>query len=104
MPTQGLVLTNAHVVAGTTSLRAIVDGEDAGPARIEGQATCDDLAVVRLDSTEGLEEAEFGSSDALEPMDHVIALGYPTSLEAEPTLSATAGDRVQARDRRQPER
>jgi S1-C subfamily serine protease len=88
---EGLVLTNAHVVAGTTSLRAIVDGEDAGPARIEGQATCDDLAVVRLDSTEGLEEAEFGSSDALEPMDHVIALGYPTSLEAEPTLSATAG-------------
>ena len=88
---EGLVLTNAHVVAGATSLRAVVDGQDAGPARVEGQAVCDDLAVVRLASNAGLQEATFGSSDALEPMDHVVALGYPTSLEAEATLSATAG-------------
>lgn len=88
---EGLVLTNAHVVAGTTSLRATVNGEDAGPARIEGQASCEDLAVVRLDSTDGLQEAEFADTSDLEPMDHVVALGFPTSLEAEPTLSATSG-------------
>jgi S1-C subfamily serine protease len=89
---EGLVVTNAHVVAGITTLRATIDGEDAGPATVEGQATCDDLAVVRLSSTTGLQAATFGSSAALETMDHVVALGYPVSLEAEPTLSATAGE------------
>jgi S1-C subfamily serine protease len=89
---QGLVVTNAHVIAGVTSLRATVDGKDIGPATIEGQATCDDLAVVRLSSTTGLKAAKFGSSAALEPMDHVVAFGYPVSLEAEPTLSITPGE------------
>jgi S1-C subfamily serine protease len=89
---KGLVVTNAHVIAGTTALRATADGKDLGPATIEGQATCDDVAVVRLSSTTGLQAAKFGSSAALEPMDHVVAFGYPRSVEAEPTLSITAGE------------
>jgi S1-C subfamily serine protease len=89
---EGLVVTNAHVIAGTTALRATIDGEDAGPATIEGQATCDDLAVVKLTDTDGLEQVTFGNSDAVEAMDHVVAMGYPVSLEAEPSLSVTAGE------------
>jgi S1-C subfamily serine protease len=88
---EGIVVTNAHVVAGTTSLRATAAGQELGTARILGQATCEDVAVVQLDATEDLVEIPFGDSDALEPMDTVVALGYPTSLEAEPTLSSTAG-------------
>jgi S1-C subfamily serine protease len=89
---KGLVLTNAHVVAGTTALRANVAGRDAGPARIEGQAPCEDLAVVRLDvPPAGLKAAKLGSSGKVETLDHVLALGYPMSPEAEPSLSATPG-------------
>ena len=89
---KGLVLTNAHVVAGTTALRANIAGQDAGPVRIEGQAPCEDLAVVRLDvPPPGLKQATLGSSTKVETLDHVLALGYPMSPEAQPSLSATPG-------------
>ena len=44
---KGMVLTNAHVVAGQTSIKATVGGDEVN-ARVLGQAPCEDLAVIQL--------------------------------------------------------
>jgi serine protease Do len=90
---QGLILTNAHVVAGASSLSAHFEGTDDDiAARFYAQAPCSDLAVVKLNSVPpGLQQAQLGSSGALEPGESVVALGFPGGLEEHPTLSSSEG-------------
>lgn len=76
----GLVLTNNHVVAGASSLRAVMhDGEEL-EATIVGTDPDTDLALVRVDRT-GLVAADFGDSDAAMVGDWVVALGSPFGLQ-----------------------
>jgi serine protease Do len=91
---RGLVVTNAHVVAGATSLNATLGGDEIS-ARVRGQAPCEDLAVLQLRPVPGsLKEAKLGRARGLHAGDRVTALGYPGALEAELTqrkLQATEG-------------
>lgn len=93
---RGHVLTNAHVVAGASALRATVGDDETteGPARVLAQAPCQDLAVVALAaSTPGLKAVPLGDSSKVKPGQHVTALGYPASF-ANPgrqTVVATVG-------------
>jgi S1-C subfamily serine protease len=84
---RGLVLTNAHVVAGLASISAKV-GDNAsseGPARVIATSPCDDLAVVQLiDKPTGLQALPLGSSAGVVSGQGVTALGYPASF-ANPT-------------------
>jgi S1-C subfamily serine protease len=79
---KGLVVTNAHVVAGATSLKVkLADGTDVN-ARIEGESPCEDLAVLSLRPVpSGLQAATLGVSADVNPGDTVIALGYPGAFE-----------------------
>lgn len=91
---QALVLTNAHVVAGASALRARVgDNPDTeSPARVVALAPCEDLAVIQLtEKPAGLQAMPLGSSAGVKLGQHVTALGYPVSFDETPTIVATDG-------------
>jgi serine protease Do len=80
--TQGLVLTNDHVVNGVEALKAEIGGTQSTTAQVVAQAPCDDVALVRLpDHPPGLKALTLGKSAPLKAGDHVSVLGYPANLE-----------------------
>lgn len=92
----GLILTNAHVVAssgGTISVR-FNDGV-AAPATLIGASSSDDIALLQADRT-GLTPATLGSSANLVVGDPVVAIGNALALGGDP--SVTSGI-VSAKDR-----
>jgi S1-C subfamily serine protease len=72
----GWVLTNRHVVAGTTDLTVQLKDGTKYPATIYGIDTLTDLAIIKIDAT-GLPAATIGDSDALKVGELVIAIGSP---------------------------
>jgi putative serine protease PepD len=86
----GLVLTNNHVVApadaGGELEVTLPDGSTVG-ATIEGRDPASDLAVIRVEGQDSLTPATFGSSADLEVGESVLAVGSPLGLDG----SVTAG-------------
>lgn len=83
----GLVLTNAHVIAtsgGKISVR-FHDGQVA-QATIVGASTRDDLALLQVDR-QGLTPATLGSSANLRVGDDVVAIGNALALGDEPSVT-----------------
>ena len=72
----GYIVTNAHVVDGATSLKAILSDGTTYEAELVGSDTLTDLAVLKIDAI-GLQAAEFGSSEDLRVADQVMAIGNP---------------------------
>lgn len=77
---QGLILTNAHVIdaAGQLHVRR-PDGEDVDTALV-GMDAESDLALVRVSDATGLSPAPLGDSDRLEVGSFVVAIGSPLGL------------------------
>ena len=92
----GLILTNAHVVAGASNRITIrfSDGTTAS-AELVGASAADDIALVKADRT-GLSAAALGSSANLLVGDPVVAIGNALNLGGDP--SVTSGI-VSAKDR-----
>jgi S1-C subfamily serine protease len=84
---QGLILTNAHVVDQVDGVAiTFADGHQVD-ATVVGADPVTDLAVVRLPSQGAeLKAAPLGDSEALEVGDWAIALGSPYGLERTVTL------------------
>jgi len=79
---KGLILTNAHVIAGVSALKAKVKDQQEVPARVLAQAPCEDVALVQLGQNPGdLAALPFGSSGSVRNGQHVTAFGYPASFE-----------------------
>jgi putative serine protease PepD len=86
----GTILTNAHVVAGATSIEVTVDGDDrARTAELVGVNEQADIAVLRVSDTDGLVAAPLGDSDDLQVGDQVVAIGNALALEG--SLTVTEG-------------
>ncbi len=80
---KGYVLTNAHVIAGATSVKATVGSTEAN-AKVVGQAPCEDLAVLQLTPKPGgLKAAKLGKASSVTSGDKVVAMGYPGSFESD---------------------
>lgn len=74
----GLIVTNAHVVAGQSALKVRIEDKEPTPVRLMGVDPCQDLAVLKLQTPqEDLKQVEFGDSGDLETGDEVTAIGYP---------------------------
>jgi len=84
----GQVLTNAHVVAGATSVRITLNGASTGrPATVLGSDSATDLALLRISGASGLVPAPLGHSSAVRVGDEVVAIGNALALEGGPTVT-----------------
>jgi len=89
--TQGDILTNNHVVAGSVSVSVTLHGQiDAVPAYVVGTNPGQDIALVRLsDPPPGLVPVIFGESTNLQVGDAVVAIGDALGLSAgTPTVTS----------------
>ncbi len=88
----GLIVTNQHVVEGAGSLNVYIEGEDRPKnARILGVSECDDLAVLDL-SGDGYPFLDWFADDPRPGLD-AWAAGFPLG---DPEYSLTRGSVVKA--------
>ena len=77
----GDVLTNNHVVAGSTGTITVTlaDGSEH-PATVVGTSPSYDLAVIKIQGVSGLTPATLGKSASLQVGQQVVAIGSPQGL------------------------
>ncbi|MBW4439993.1 MAG: trypsin-like peptidase domain-containing protein [Plectolyngbya sp. WJT66-NPBG17] len=76
----GLILTNAHVVSGADTVSVTMkDGRELS-GKVVGQDPLTDVAVVRVQAN-NLPAVSLGNSDALKPGEWAIAIGNPLGLD-----------------------
>ena len=88
---RGLIVTNQHVVDGGDEVEIGV-GDSVRTAELVSEAPCEDLAMLRVDDTEGLESFELADRSALAAGETVVALGYPVTFSEKDQLVTTAGE------------
>jgi len=74
------VWTNHHVIAGAALVEVFPRGwnQTTGiPAKVVNSTPRSDIAILRLEHCEGLQQVELGDSDHLRPGDEVYAVGNP---------------------------
>jgi serine protease Do len=72
----GLVLTNAHVVKGAKSVTVTLTDQRSYKAKVLGTDAKTDIAVLKIAAT-GLPTVRIGDPSKLEPGDWVLAIGSP---------------------------
>jgi S1-C subfamily serine protease len=76
LTSDGIVLTNHHVVAGSTSIKVAVAGTTKSyAADVLGYDATHDVAVIKLRGASGMTTAPLGNSDDVQVGDVVIGLG-----------------------------
>ncbi|MBA3671391.1 MAG: trypsin-like peptidase domain-containing protein [Gemmatimonadaceae bacterium] len=86
----GVIVTNAHVVAGATSVSVMLRDGTTYPAKVIGTDETNDLAVLKVEAIR-LPIAPLGDSDALLVGEWAIAIGNPYGFmlgNAEPSVTA----------------
>lgn len=78
----GIVLTNAHVVQGVNTTKVKLSNGRLFVGNVVGRDENIDLAVIKIDVTE-LPVVELGDSDFISQGDEVFTLGYPFGLEGD---------------------
>ncbi len=74
---KGLILTNAHVIQKTGTIKVMLENELEFEARIVGADPDSDLAVLQIDAENRLPAIKMGSSADLMIGETVIAIGNP---------------------------
>jgi len=82
----GLVLTNAHVVEGTSKVTVGLEDGRRVPGTVVGLDRYTDLAVVRLAGHGAWPVAPLGNSDTLQVGEWAIAMGNPYGLDRTVTM------------------
>ena len=91
----GVIVTNNHVIANATRIQVVLQDDRTFEATVVGRDPASDLAVLRVEAGEPLQAVRWGSSDAAQVGDWVIAIGNPFGLGGSVTagvLSAHARD------------
>ncbi|MEV4069010.1 S1C family serine protease [Nonomuraea fuscirosea] len=84
---RGHILTNAHVVRGSSQVTVVLSDGSRLPARVAGTDYGEDLAVLELDDPGRLTPATLGRSADLSVGEQVLAIGSPLGLSG----TVTAG-------------
>jgi Do/DeqQ family serine protease len=74
---RGLILTNSHVIEKASTIKVVLQDEREFEARVVGADPDSDLAVLKIETEEGLPAVAMGSSDDLMIGETVIAIGNP---------------------------
>src|SRR5215208_3484409 len=78
----GLILTNAHVVAAATSVQVTFSDSHTVSAKPVGKDLDTDLALLRVDADElDLKPLELGDSESVQVGDPTVAIGNPFGLD-----------------------
>ena len=98
LSSNGLVLTNNHVVDGSTSLHAtVVSSGRSYQARVLGVDPVDDVALIKLEGASGLKTVSVGDSSKVTLGTGVVAIGNAGGAGGSPTVTSgtiTALDRT----------
>ncbi|MGZ4231387.1 MAG: S1C family serine protease [Solirubrobacteraceae bacterium] len=81
----GDIVTNAHVVAGASSIGVTLADGRQFPGRLVGAYAPDDLAVISIGSGHSVKPARLGDSSKVEVGDIVLAAGNPLGLQSSVT-------------------
>ena len=76
----GTIVTNRHVVEGTTNIQAVLEDGTTLPATPLYIAQEIDLAVLKVDAGRRLPALALGNSDSVQVGDPVVAIGNPLML------------------------
>jgi serine protease Do len=94
----GFIITNQHVIRQASKITVKLQDGSQYAARVVGQDTLTDLAVIKIDPGRRLPVARMGDSDRLRVGDWVLAIGSPFGLEQTVTAGIISGkDRVAER-------
>jgi S1-C subfamily serine protease len=77
----GHILTNAHVVEGAKSVTVQLGDGDPQDAQIVGTDPSTDIALLKVDNTEGVNPLPLGDSTKVQVGDPVVAIGNPFGLD-----------------------
>lgn len=84
--TDGLILTNHHVVEGVDEIEVrFLDGATA-PGKLVGSDPLTDLALIQVENRSDFTVLSLGDSDDILPGDYVVAIGNPFGLSHTVTL------------------
>ena len=93
----GLILTNAHVVDGADTVTVTLKDGRTIDGKVMGKDNLTDMAVVKIEAVD-LPTVEFGDSEALQIGEWAIAIGNPLGLDNTVTtgiISATGRNSAQ---------
>ncbi len=76
----GIIVTNNHVIDKATSIKVALDDGTEFPAKLLGADPKSDLAVLKVDSPRKLPIVEWGDSDKLKLGDPIVAIGNPFGI------------------------
>ncbi len=79
--TEGLIVTNNHVVEGVEKIEVVFSDGTRSEAEVVGTDPKTDIALIRAKSDRIYHPLTLGDSDALLPGDWVIAVGNPFGLD-----------------------
>jgi S1-C subfamily serine protease len=77
----GHILTNAHVVDGAKSVTVQLGDGDPQDAEIVGTDPSTDIALLKVDDTDGVDPLPLGDSTKVQVGDPVVAIGNPFGLD-----------------------
>ena len=77
----GLLVTNAHVVADATRIQVRLQDGRRFEGKLIGKDSRVDLALVKIEGVQGLPVLQLGDSNRLRVGEFVLALGHPFGLE-----------------------
>ncbi|HEU4347910.1 MAG TPA: trypsin-like peptidase domain-containing protein [Actinoplanes sp.] len=80
LSSDGLILTNNHVIASGGTARVTLSTGKSVPARVLATDTTHDLALVKASGVSGLTPATFATGDDVQVGDTVLAFGAPLGL------------------------
>ncbi len=89
---QGHILTNYHVIEGSTKLTVSFGGEKTYPAKVIGGDPDTDLAIIKIEpGADKLTIVPLGDSDQLDVGQKVLAIGNPFGLDRTLTTGVISG-------------
>ncbi|MEM7093753.1 MAG: trypsin-like peptidase domain-containing protein [Actinomycetota bacterium] len=84
---EGLILTNAHVIEDADDVTVVFFDGTRAPARIVSSIVADDVALVQAEGVTDTLPATLGTSEQLLVGDQVLAIGNALGLGGDPTVT-----------------